>query len=59
LLVPATLVAVLLAVIMLWNSVEFKDDLLRNPFMSFEERRATALSERQPALYERLYGDPP
>jgi 4-amino-4-deoxy-L-arabinose transferase-like glycosyltransferase len=54
---PTMVVAVLLAVTMLWNSVEFKDDLLRNPFMSFEERRATALSERQPALYERLYGD--
>ena len=54
---PVMAAAIVLAMLMVWNSVEFKDNLLRNPLMSVEERRATALAERQPDLYERLYGD--
>ena len=57
LLLPAGIIAILLALVITWNSVEFKDNLLRNPFMSVEERRATALFERQPELYEQLYSD--
>ncbi len=59
LLPPTVAMVILLALMVLWNSVEFKDDLLRNPFMSVEERRATALAERQPDLYESLYGSRP
>ena len=50
-------ISTMLALLNIWNSVEFKDDLLRNPFMSVEERRETVLAERKPKLYERLYGE--
>ena len=50
-------ISIMLALLNIWNSVEFKDDLLRNPLMSVEERRETVLAERQPKLYERLYGE--
>ena len=57
LIIPLAIVAVALALWATWNSVEYKDDILRNPLMSAEERRMTAIRERQPHLYERWYGD--
>jgi 4-amino-4-deoxy-L-arabinose transferase-like glycosyltransferase len=53
----AAIIGVMLALDATWNSVEYKDNILSNPFMSAEERRMTAIRERQPHLYERWYGD--
>jgi hypothetical protein len=57
LLIPLAIVALALALVAMWNTVEYKDNILRNPFMSAEERRMTAIRERQPHLYERWYGN--
>lgn len=59
LMLPLATAAVVLALWALWNSVEYKDDILRNPLMSAEERRMTSIRERQPHLYERWYGENP
>jgi 4-amino-4-deoxy-L-arabinose transferase-like glycosyltransferase len=56
LMIPLAVAAVALALLSAWNSVENKRDLLRNPFMSADERRMTAIRARQPELYERLFG---
>jgi hypothetical protein len=56
-LLPLAVVALALALFAAWNSVEYKDNILSNPFMSAEERRMTAIRERQPHLYERWYGE--
>lgn len=58
LLVLALLLAVILTMPVLWDSVENKDEILRHPLMSVEERRMIAIRERQPELYERWYGEP-
>jgi 4-amino-4-deoxy-L-arabinose transferase-like glycosyltransferase len=50
----ALLLAVLLAAPVIWDSVEFKNDLLRQPIMSADMRRAIVLAERQPRLFEQM-----
>lgn len=57
LLPPVMLVAAALMLASIYNSVEYKDEILRNPLMSGEERRMIAIRERQPRLYKRWYGD--
>lgn len=57
LIVPVLVLVTGLVLLATWDSVENKDDLLRNPLMSVEERRMVAIRERQPELYQRLYGD--
>ncbi len=54
---PVALVAVMLMLPSIYNSVEYKDEILRNPVMSAEERLKVAIRERQPRLYQRWYGD--
>src|SRR5690606_4304396 len=57
LVMPLMVIATGLALGAVWNSVEYKSEILRHPFMSADERRMTAIRERQRHLYERWYGD--
>ena len=46
--VLALLVVLALGVVAAWNTVEFKDDILRNPLMTPEERRIVIFAELKP-----------
>lgn len=48
--IPLMLIVVTLALTVAWDTVEFKDDILRNPLMTVEERYVVVLSERNPRL---------
>jgi hypothetical protein len=56
-LAPALIAALLLTALMTWDSVEYKGDILRQPLMSADERRAIVYADRQPRLYRELYGE--
>ena len=56
LLAPAALLALAVALQAGLGAVDYKDDILRDPLMSMEERRELVWSERQP---ERLVADAP
>jgi hypothetical protein len=45
-LLPLTILGLAMALWIMWSSIEYKDELLRNPFMSDEAKHALVLENR-------------